>query len=412
MARLKIYGDIVDSEENSFMQMWGIDNGVTFQSIDDFLSSISEDDKTIDIHIHCRGGNVIEGWAIYDALRHSGKEISATIDGECSSMATIVLLSAPKERRKAYTNAHFCIHNPSATMYNLDWSESLTADNIEKGAARLTKQAEQLRAEQDRILDLYVERTGTDRETLQAVMDKDVIYGMDKAIELGFISEVLPPITAKRQTPKTQNNMHNDKEEVQVKRGILDRILAKAGFKALEDVKIVDMVVTAADGSELTIERESGDPQVGDSASPDGSFVMEDGTTIVVSDGVITEIIPPVEAKTEEEFAALEAELEALKAENEQLKADKAALEERISELESQLGESEAKAKNEEESAILAKVKNAGGVAWLDKILSMKSTFHAKNTRTQVRTVETEDESPIQKAKRALEEKIESRKKQ
>jgi len=412
MARLKIYGDIVDSEENSFMQMWGIDNGVTFQTIDDFLSSISEDDKTIDIHIHCRGGNVIEGWAIYDALRHSGKEISATIDGECSSMATIVLLSAPKERRKAYTNAHFCIHNPSATMYNLDWSESLTADNIEKGAARLTKQAEQLRAEQDRILDLYVERTGTDRETLQSVMDKDVIYGMDKAIELGFISEILPPITAKRQTPKTQNNMHNDKEEVQVKRGILDRILAKAGFKALEDVKIVDMVVTAADGSELTIERESGDPQVGDSASPDGSFVMEDGTTIVVSDGVITEIIPPVEAKTDEEFAALEAELEALKAENEQLKADKAALEERISELESQLGESDAKAKTEEESAILAKVNHAGGVAWLDKILSMKSTFHAKNTRTQVRTVETEDESPIQKAKRALEEKIESRKKQ
>ena len=412
MARLKIYGDIVDGEENSFMQMWGIDNGVTFQTIDDFLSSISEDDKTIDIHIHCRGGNVIEGWAIYDALRHSGKEISATIDGECSSMATIVLLSAPKERRKAYTNAHFCIHNPSATMYNLDWSESLTADNIEKGAARLTKQAEQLRAEQDRILDLYVERTGTDRETLQSVMDKDVIYGMDKAIELGFISEILPPITAKRQTPKTQNNMHNDKEEVQVKRGILDRILAKAGFKALEDVKIVDMVVTAADGSELTIERESGDPQVGDSASPDGSFVMEDGTTIVVSDGVITEIIPPVEAKTDEEFAALEAELEALKAENEQLKADKAALEERISELESQLGESDAKAKTEEESAILAKVNHAGGVAWLDKILSMKSTFHAKNTRTQVRTVETEDESPIQKAKRALEEKIESRKKQ
>ena len=412
MARLKIYGDIVDSEENSFMQMWGIDNGVTFQTIDDFLSSISEDDKTIDIHIHCRGGNVIEGWAIYDALRHSGKEISATIDGECSSMATIVLLSAPKERRKAYTNAHFCIHNPSATMYNLDWSESLTADNIEKGAARLTKQAEQLRAEQDRILDLYVERTGTDRETLQSVMDKDVIYGMDKAIELGFISEILPPITAKRQTPKTQNNMHNDKEEVQVKRGILDRILAKAGFKALEDVKIVDMVVTAAEGSELTIERESGDPQVGDSASPDGSFVMEDGTTIVVSDGVITEIIPPVEAKTDEEFAALEAELEALKAENEQLKADKAALEERISELESQLGESDAKAKTEEESAILAKVNHAGGVAWLDKILSMKSTFHAKNTRTQVRTVETEDESPIQKAKRALEEKIESRKKQ
>ena len=377
------------------MQMWGIDNGVTFQTIDDFLSSISEDDKTIDIHIHCRGGNVIEGWAIYDALRHSGKEISATIDGECSSMATIVLLSAPKERRKAYMNAHFCIHNPSATTYNLDWSESLTADNIEKGAARLTKQAEQLRAEQDRILDLYVERTGTDRETLQAVMDKDVIYGMDKAIELGFISEILPPITAKRQTPKTQNNMHNDKEEVQVKRGILDRILAKAGFKALEDVKIVDMVVTAADGSELTIERESGDPQVGDSASPDGSFVMEDGTTIVVSDGVITEIIPPVSG---------DEETEALREENERLKSEIASLKE-------QLGISDAKAKTEEESAILAKVKNAGGVAWLDKILAMKSTHTAQTARREIRETPY-NETPTQKALRDLKEKIENNKKQ
>ena len=377
------------------MQMWGIDNGVTFQTIDDFLSSISEDDKTIDIHIHCRGGNVIEGWAIYDALRHSGKEISATIDGECSSMATIVLLSAPKERRKAYTNAHFCIHNPSATTYNLDWSESLTADNIEKGAARLSKQAEQLRAEQDRILDLYVERTGTDRETLQAVMDKDVIYGMDKAIELGFISEILPPITAKRQTPKTQNNMHNDKEEVQVKRGILDRILAKAGFKALEDVKIVDMVVTAADGSELTIERESGDPQVGDSASPDGSFVMEDGTTIVVSDGVITEIIPPVSG---------DEETEALREENERLKSEIASLKE-------QLGISDAKAKTEEESAILAKVNHAGGVAWLDKILAMKSTYTAQTARREIRETPS-NETPTQKALRDLKEKIENNKKQ
>lgn len=377
------------------MQMWGIDNGVTFQSIDDFLSSISEDDKTIDIHIHCRGGNVIEGWAIYDALRHSGKEISATIDGECSSMATIVLLSAPKERRKAYMNAHFCIHNPSATTYNLDWSESLTADNIEKGAARLSKQAEQLRSEQDRILDLYVERTGTDRETLQAVMDKDVIYGMDKAIELGFISEILPPITAKRQTPKTQNNMHNDKEEVQVKRGILDRILAKAGFKALEDVKIVDMVVTAADGSELTIERESGDPQVGDSASPDGSFVMEDGTTIVVSDGVITEIIPPVSG---------DEETEALREENERLKSEIASLKE-------QLGISDAKAKTEEESAILAKVNHAGGVAWLDKILAMKSTYTAQTARREIRETPS-NETPTQKALRDLKEKIENNKKQ
>lgn len=188
--------------------------------------------------------------------------------------------------------------------------------------------------------------------------------------------------------------MHNDKEEVKVKRGILDRILAKAGFKALEDVKIVDMVVTAADGSELTIERESGDPQVGDTATPDGSFVMEDGTTIVVADGVITEIIPPVSG---------DEETEALREENKRLK-------EEIASLKEQLGISDSKAKTEEESAILAKVNNAGGKAWLDKILSMKSSHTVLPARWDVRET-TSNETPTQRALRDLKEKIENNKK-
>ena len=79
--------------------------------------------------------------------------------------------------------------------------------------------------------------------------------------------------------------------------------------------------------------------------------------------------------------------------------------------MESQLGESEAKAKNEEESAILAKVKNAGGEAWLDKILSMKSTHTAPTARREVRETPS-NETPTQRALRDLKEKIENRKKQ
>ena len=113
MAILRIYNDIVDETERLFLRGMGAD-GVCYKSITEFLESIDENDSEIDLRIHCKGGLVVEGWAIYDALRDSGKTIKATIEGECSSMATIILLAAPKERRLlmrhcAFTTLHCAI---------------------------------------------------------------------------------------------------------------------------------------------------------------------------------------------------------------------------------------------------------------------------------------------------------------
>ena len=413
MATLKIHSDIVDEEEKIFLQEWGL-NGISFQSVDEFIGSIPEDDKTIDIRLHCRGGDVVEGWAIYDALRQSGKEITTTIEGECSSMATIILLAAPKERRKAYKNAHFSIHNPEACDYALNYGQRLTAENLDKAANAITQQAEQLRSEQERILSLYVERTGADREALQSLMNEDVMLGMDKALELGFISEILPPITAKNRNLNTNKKMKEEK--VTINAGIFSRLLAKAGLKKLSDMKIIDIVVTAADGTELTIERESGEPQVGDAASPDGTFVIEDGTTIVVADGVITEIIPVQAAAGDDveqlkaENAELKEQVAKLEADKAELEAEKAELETEIEKLKSDNADAEAKAKTEEETEILDKVAKSGGNSWLDKVIAMKSTFNAHNTRTQVRDNQQGEESPVRRALEEMENKINAKK--
>lgn len=65
------------------------------------------------------------------------------------------------------------------------------------------------------------------------------------------------------------------------------------------------MSVTAADGTILDIDREEGDPQVGDSVTvdgqpADGEYVLEDGTVIVCAEGKITEIREPAEAEPAE----------------------------------------------------------------------------------------------------------------
>lgn len=66
------------------------DEGLSFPDIQYFLSWLDPADPKIDIEIHSCGGDTVEGYAIYDALRASGKEISCTVVGRCASMATII----------------------------------------------------------------------------------------------------------------------------------------------------------------------------------------------------------------------------------------------------------------------------------------------------------------------------------
>lgn len=384
MATLKIFNDIVGEEEKIMLQNWEGMDGVCYKDIDEFISSMADDDNVIDIRIHCRGGDCVEGWAIYDKLRRSGKKITCTVEGECSSMATIILLAAPLERRFAYKNAHFCIHNPALCCPEMDWYTRLTADNLEKNIDQLKVQADNLRMEEKKMLDLYVQRTTATRSELVALMALDTYVGTQEAIEMGFISKTLSPLTASK--TRTFTNIKSKqftamkKKYVKVESSRLNRLLAKAGLRRMSDLRMKAMVVTAADGTELTVDREEGDPQVGDTASPDGEFVLDDGTVIMVEEGIITDIIPAGDGETTAEGNELDEnelveEVETLTEQNEQL-------EERVTELEEELeAKRGARVLSSDERVILAKVAKAGGRPWLDKILASKSTFNASNRR-------------------------------
>ena len=112
MAKLFINKDIVSDDDK--MKHWYLTgaDGMSFSDVQQFISWMASDDNSIDIEFHSCGGDVDEGYAIYDAIRATGKEISATVVGRCGSMATVILLAAPLERRKMYQHAKICIHDP------------------------------------------------------------------------------------------------------------------------------------------------------------------------------------------------------------------------------------------------------------------------------------------------------------
>lgn len=370
MATLKIYSDIQSDGQKQVAQMWGMAGGISFTDVASFCDALPQDDNTIDVLIHCDGGDVLEGWGIYDRLRATGKEITTTVEGSAASMATVIMMAAPKERRKAYANAQILVHNPWVDPFFI--GDAATADDLNKAA-------DALQAQQDRILDLYVERCGCDREEMAALMAEDKWIGTDEALRLGLIGEVIQPISAKS-THQIGKNM-----------SVLDKVIdaVKSVFKAeeTEELPIMAMELNTASGDILRVDREESAPAVGDKAEPDGEWLMPDNTTIVVEDGVITEIRQPeeqVEAAEEGDGQEGDEPAETEDGESE-LEKENAALKERIAELEAQIAElterleqAEAKAKTQDDLRILNLVAMAGGA---EKVFASIQSHYQPETR-------------------------------
>ena len=357
---LKIYDAIMTDDERENVEFWG-GSGVSFKSIDDFVASIPEDDNAIDIRLNCDGGDCLTGWAIIDKLRATGKTITATIEGHAASMASLILLAASE--RKGHKHAQLLIHKPYFPAYTL--ADAYRSEDLQKLAA-------QLEDETTRALDFMVERTGADREELEALMDEDKFVSMERAKELGFIHEIIEPASAsargwKRPIAHTisSDNMSNKKTLASAFKAIAEAL----GLSAeVNEPAPVGYVLTAQDGTEITIDKEEGeDPAVGDAASPDGEFLMPDGTTIVIADGVITEI-RDAEVDPEEDAAE----------ESNENEETIAALNAEIASLQARIAELEGSQMSAEQNDIVAKVQKAGGVAWLDKALKSSYTPAAR----------------------------------
>jgi hypothetical protein len=355
MAVLKIFNDIQTENEKNNSKFFGEAEGICYKDVDEFCEQIAEDDNKIDVRLHCNGGSCTEGWAIYDRLRATGKEITCTVEGNAASMATVILMAAPKERRKAYASAEICVHNPWISSWGL--SDIVTADDLDKAA-------KDLRDIQEKMLNLYVERCECDKDEMQALMNEDKYIGVNEAIRLGLIGEVIAPVSAKKQgavfNNKSKNKMAKEEKKVEVKASLIDRALAKLGIKNLDELA-KGMDLSTSDGQMLTVEREEGEPQVGDKATPDGEFMMPDGKTIVVADGVITDI--KTDANASNGDGEISDRIEELEQEVEDLKK-------RIEELEQEKNDAQAKAKTTDELRILNAVKMAGGEKALSQIIS------------------------------------------
>lgn len=329
-----IYGDIYN-EQSDMAKAYGY---VSLSQVAHQLNLAKQENADeIVVHIHSRGGDVNEGFAIHDLLTTSGFRITTIVEGLCASIASVIALAGTE--RRMTSNSEFFIHNPWADPTTMT---GFTADDY-------AKRAQDIKAAEDKLLDFYVAKTGGDKQLIAEMMKVETSLTANQALELKFITDIVQTINAYAYLP-TKNKFHQMKEVSTIKNA-LTRVLS---FLDGKSNNIVALDLTLEDGTPIVVETEESEIKVGDAVTingepaPDGEHLLSDGTTIVVAGGKIAEIkMAEMEAKDEqssdeiieliEANKTLIANNQALKTENDTLKADILQLTKQVSEIQSRI---------------------------------------------------------------------------
>lgn len=309
---------------------------ITLESVRSQVESF-EGLTELQVDVNSPGGDVSEGYAILDYLNDLGVEITTRNIGTVASIATVIFLAG--QERKSLPNAEFMIHNP--------WIQP----NAPMESSDLMEMGEFLKRTEDKLATFYSENLEVSKEEIEGLMDDETYLDLNEARKIGFVNAEAKKFKAVAKIKF--DNMDKQTGLLTDIKNALDKLVS--GTKA-EAVEVNAMEITLADGMTVWVESEDGDfvgkaiyNEQGGDPLEDGSYALEDGRSLIVAGGIITEI---VEAESEDD------ELEALKAENEELKNEletlRASSEETSKALEA---EKEVNAQNGEAiNSILAKI--------------------------------------------------------
>ena len=170
-AEILLYDMISDTDSEN----WGIINAKGLISKVKALGNV----QNITLRINSVGGDVFEAQAMYSYLKSHPANITVRVDGLAASAASVVAMAGDKVIMP--TNALMMIHNPSGGV----WGE----------AEDMRDTAEILDKIRDTIANVYMARTGLDREKVVSMMDSETWLTATEAHELKFCDEVEESVT-------------------------------------------------------------------------------------------------------------------------------------------------------------------------------------------------------------------------
>jgi ATP-dependent Clp protease protease subunit len=141
-----------------------------------------DNSRPITLFINSAGGNVTDGLAIHDAIRHiisRGIDVTIIVQGMAYSMGSIVLQAASEGRRLAFPHSWIMIHEPAKWA---GWQSTTAA----------AQHLERLKQMQDQIYRILSSRSGKPlRQIIRDTKRTDFYLDAQKALEYGLVDAVV-----------------------------------------------------------------------------------------------------------------------------------------------------------------------------------------------------------------------------
>lgn len=163
-AEIIIYGVIGSS-------YW--DDGISDTVFQKELKALG-DVKEITVRINSVGGDVFQGFAIYNLLKQHSAKITVHVDGIAASIASIIMLAGDK----------IIMGEGAQVMVHSAWT--YTAGN----ARDLESTIDRLLAIDEQLIKLYSAKTKNDREYIRSLVVAETWFNAEEAVEIGLADEV------------------------------------------------------------------------------------------------------------------------------------------------------------------------------------------------------------------------------
>jgi ATP-dependent protease ClpP protease subunit len=248
-------------------------------TLDTVLKEIDPKFSDYIVHVHSPGGDVFEGYAIYNAIKNTGKNITVQIEGVCASIATLIASAGSKIIMN--TKSQFMVHNPKITSVSGDHKE-------------LRNVAAQLERIKTQLIQSWLDRTSLSEQELSKMYDNETWLTPEQAKDLGFVDEVQEVLKAVASAdPKNYKHMEDKKTILSQITKMLNQLFA-SDEKSIEPKNVTD---TLADGTVIIVESEDGDwagkrvTYEDGSPLPPGDHALAGERLLVVGEGgVISEV--------------------------------------------------------------------------------------------------------------------------
>ena len=171
MRKIEVKGTIVGNADKWSYEWFGMDATCP----KDVNAAISEaNGEPLLVEINSGGGDVFAGSEIYTALKAYAGTVEINIVGLAASAASVI---AQAGHSRISPTALFMVHNVSGSAAG-DFHD-------------MQQEAEILQTANKAVAAAYLEKTGKSMEELLGIMDAETWMDAQKAVEYGFVDEVM-----------------------------------------------------------------------------------------------------------------------------------------------------------------------------------------------------------------------------